>query len=177
MHYRLKSLSLATATLLLSLTSPLLPLTLKFEPLVAQAQTLEQQEPGAEKWFLEVYQLYIRSEYPATLEKLQQYLVTFRQKGDRAREGAVLTCMGVVYRSMGQPTQALEYLQNALAILREVGKSPNGDRSTARLWEGRTLGQIGVAYTALGRYAQSLEYSQQALVNSLTIFCSSLTNL
>jgi hypothetical protein len=39
MHYRFRYLSLATATLLLSLTSPLLPLTLKFEPLVVQAQT------------------------------------------------------------------------------------------------------------------------------------------
>lgn len=159
----MRYLSLATATLLLTLT-PLLPITWKFEPLVVQAQTLEQQEPGAEKWFLEAYQLYIRSEYPATLAKLQQDLATFRQKGDRAREGAVLTCMGVVYRSMGQPNQALEYLQNALAILKEVGKSPNGDRSTAYMWEGRTLNQIGVVYSNLGRYAQALEYSQQALV-------------
>lgn len=39
MHYRLNSLSLATATLLLSLFTPLLPLTLKLEPLVVQAQT------------------------------------------------------------------------------------------------------------------------------------------
>lgn len=39
MHYRLKSLSLATATLLLSFFTPLLPLTLKFKPLVVQAQT------------------------------------------------------------------------------------------------------------------------------------------
>jgi CHAT domain-containing protein/tetratricopeptide (TPR) repeat protein len=164
MRYRLKSLSLATATLLLSLTSPLFPLTLNLKPLVVQAQTLEQQEPGAEKWFLEAYQLYIRSEYPATLAKLQQDLTEFRNKGDRAREGAVLTCMGVVYRSMGQPTQALDYLQNALTILREVGKSPHGDRSTARLWEGRTLNQIGVVYSVLGRYGQALHYSQQALV-------------
>ncbi len=164
MHYRLKSLSLASATLVLSLLTPLLPLTLKFEPLIAQAQTLEQQEPGAEKWFLEAYQLYIRSEYPATLAKLQQDLTEFRNKGDRAREGAVLTCMGVVYRSMGQPTQALDYLQNALTILRDVAKSPHGDRSTARLWEGRTLNQIGLVYSVLGRYGQALDYSQQALV-------------
>ena len=73
MHYHLKSLSLATATLLLSLTSPLLPLTLKFEPLVVQAQTIEQQEPGAEKWFLEAYQLWLKGDYPATLEELQSF--------------------------------------------------------------------------------------------------------
>ena len=43
---RIRYLSLATATLLLSLT-PLLPVNGKFE-LVVQAQTLEQLEPGAE---------------------------------------------------------------------------------------------------------------------------------
>ena len=116
MHYRLKSLSLATATLLLSLFTPLLPLTLKFEPLPVQAQTIEQQEPGAEKWFLEGYQLWLKGDYPATLEKLQQDLARFRQEGDRAREGAVLACIGRVYSSMGQNTQALEYSQKALAF-------------------------------------------------------------
>jgi tetratricopeptide (TPR) repeat protein len=163
MHYRLKSLSLATATLLLSLTSPLLPLTLNLEPLVIQAQTIEEQEPGAEQWFLEAYQLWLRGDYPAALEKLQQDLVRFRKKGDRAREGAVLACMGRVYSSMGQYAQALEYSQKALAILREAGNLPNGDRSTARTWEGRTLNFIGGAYDGLGQYTQALEYSQQAL--------------
>ena len=163
MHYRLKSLSLATATLLLSLTSPLLPLTLKFEPLVVQAQTLEQQEPGAEKWFLEVYQLWLKGDYPATLEKLQQDLARFRKEGDRTRVGAVLSCIGIVYRTWGKPTQALEYSQKALALLREVGKLPNGERSTARTWEGRTLFNIGVVYSNLGQDTQALEFLNQAL--------------
>jgi CHAT domain-containing protein/Tfp pilus assembly protein PilF len=163
MHYRLKSLSLATATLLLSLTSPLLPLTLKFEPLVAQAQTLEELEPGADKWFLEAYPLFLRGEYPATLEKLQQDLVRFRKEGDHAREGAVFTCIGIVYYFMGQYTQALEYSQNALAILREVGKLPTGDRSTARTWEGRALYSIAIVYSSMGQVPQALESSQQAL--------------
>ncbi len=171
MHYRLKSLSLATATLLLSLFTPLLPLTLKLEPLAAQAQTLEQQEPGAEKWFLEVYQLWLKGDYQAALEKLQQDLARFRKEGDRAREGAVITCMGIMHHSMGQPTQALEHLQNALALLREVDKLPNGNslpdssasRSTAHTWEGRTLNYIGGVYSELGQYTQAIEYSQQAL--------------
>ncbi|AFZ17353.1 CHAT domain-containing protein [Allocoleopsis franciscana] len=163
MHYRLKSLSLATATLLLSLFTPLLPLTLKFEPLVVQGQTLEQQEPGAEKWYLEAYQRLLTGEYLAALEKLQQDLVTFRKNSDRAREGAVLTCIGIVYSNIGQYTQALEYSQKALAILREVGKLPNGDRATARTWEGRTVYSIGLVYGSIGEYTQALEYSQQAL--------------
>ncbi|HEY9831180.1 MAG TPA: tetratricopeptide repeat protein [Stenomitos sp.] len=164
MHYRFKSLNFATATLLLSLTSSLLSVTLQFEPLVVQAQTLEQQEPGAEKWFLEAYQLLIRGDYPATLEKLQQDLARFRRGGDQARVGAVLACMGRVYTSMGQYTQALEYSQKALAILREVGKLPDSEqRSTARIWEGRTLYSIGEVYLDLGQYTQALDYSQQAL--------------
>ncbi|NEQ23218.1 MAG: tetratricopeptide repeat protein [Microcoleus sp. SIO2G3] len=163
MHRRLKSLSLTTATLLLSLFTPLLPLTLNLKPLVVQAQTIEEQEPGAEKWFLEAYELWLKGDYPATLEKLQQDLARFRQEGDRARVGAVIACIGIVYRSMGQYPQALEYSQNALALLREVGKLPNDDRSTARTWEGRTLNNIGIVYSGLGQYAQALEYSQQAL--------------
>jgi CHAT domain-containing protein/Tfp pilus assembly protein PilF len=163
MHYRLKSLSLATATLLLSLTSLLLPLTLKFEPLVVQAQTLEQQELGEEKWFLEAYRLWLRGDYPAALEKLQQDLVRFRQEGDRTRVGAVLTCIGMVYSNLGQYTQALEYFQNALALLRDVSNLPDTKRSTARTWEGRTLYSIGLVYGSIGEYTQALEYSQQAL--------------
>ncbi|MEW6492205.1 MAG: tetratricopeptide repeat protein [Cyanobacteriota bacterium] len=171
MHYHLKSLSLATATLLLSLFTPLLPLTWKFEPLVVQAQTLEQQEPGAERWYLEAYQLLLKGDYPEALNKLQQHLVTFRKKGDRARVGAVLTCIGMVYSNMGQYTQALEYSQNALALLREVSNLPNGDslrdssasRSTARTWEGRTLYSMGLVYGSIGEYTKALEYSQQAL--------------
>jgi CHAT domain-containing protein/Tfp pilus assembly protein PilF len=171
MHYRLKSLSLATATLLPSVTSPLLPLSLKFEPLVVQAQTLEQQKPGEEKWYLEADQLWLKGNYPAALEELQQDLARFRKEGDRARVGAVLACMGMVYRSMGQHTQALEYSQQALALLRQVGQLPNGDslrdnsasRSTARTWEGRTLFSIALIYVMLGQYTQSLDYSQQAL--------------
>ncbi|WP_242058744.1 tetratricopeptide repeat protein [Microcoleus sp. FACHB-SPT15] len=165
MHRRLKFLSVATATLLLSLKSPLLPLSWKFEPLVVQAQTIEEQEPGAEKWFLEAYELWLKGDYPATLEKLQQDLARFRQEGDRARVGAVITCIGVVYRSMGQYAQALEYSQKALALLKEVAKLPNSEqRFTARTWEGRTLYGIGIVYRNLGQYTQALEYSQQALV-------------
>jgi CHAT domain-containing protein/tetratricopeptide (TPR) repeat protein len=97
------------------------------------------------------------------LEKLQQDLARFRQEGDRAREGAVIAYIGIVYGSMGKYTQALEYSQNALAILRELGKLPNSERSTAHTWEGRTLNNIGLVYSYLGQYTQALEYSQQAL--------------
>jgi tetratricopeptide (TPR) repeat protein len=136
---------------------------LKFEPLVVQAQTIEQQEPGAEKWFLEAYQLWLKGDYPATLEKLQQDLARFRKEGDRARVGAVLSCIGIVYRTWGKPTQALEYSQKALALLREVGKLPNGERFSARTWEGRTLFNIGVVYSSLGQDTQALEFLNQAL--------------
>ncbi|HEY9598605.1 MAG TPA: CHAT domain-containing protein, partial [Cyanophyceae cyanobacterium] len=158
-----KSLSLVTATLLLSVTSPLLPLTLKFEPLVVQAQTIEQQEPGAEQWFLEAYQLWLRGDYPATLEKLQQDLARFRQEGDRTRVGAVLSCIGIVYRTWGKYTQALEYSQKALALLRDFDKLPNSEHSTARTWEGRTLFNMGVVYSNLGQDTQALEFLNQAL--------------
>jgi tetratricopeptide (TPR) repeat protein len=88
MHYRLKSLSLATATLLLSLTSPLLPLTLKFEPLVVQAQTTQDRKAEALRLNKEdIGEVYRNlGQYPKALEFYQQALAiprNWRQGGGR----------------------------------------------------------------------------------------------
>src|SRR4028119_514028 len=102
MHYRLKSLSLATATLLLSLTSPLLPLTLKFEPLVVQAQTTQDREAEAlweefttTRLNQKGFQLFNRGQFREALEKFQEALVIFREIGERQGEGVILNNIGV----------------------------------------------------------------------------------
>ncbi|HEY9295090.1 MAG TPA: tetratricopeptide repeat protein, partial [Phormidium sp.] len=160
MQNRLSYLPFASTTLVFWLTFSFLPFISNYQPIVAQASTVAEQEPGAEKWFLEVYELWLKGEYPATLAKLQQYLTDFREKGDRAREGAVIACIAIVYRSMGNYNQSLRYFQEALAILRANSLKNN---STARIWEGRALDQMGLVYSFLGQYPQAFASAQQAL--------------
>ena len=83
MHYHLRTLSLATATLLLSLTSPLLPLTLKFEPLVVQAQTTQDRATEARQLLQKGSQQYRQALLKEALETFQQALALRRAVGDR----------------------------------------------------------------------------------------------
>ncbi len=173
MHYRLQSLSLATATLVLSVISPLLPLTWEFEPLGVQAQTIEQQEPGAEKWFLEVYQLWLKGDYPAALEKLQQDLVRFRKEGDQDIHKAYyqksvqhfntgqFQIASILPQLITKPQSASAKLQEELERYQEtlVTYREKGDR----IGEANTLNQIGAIYARLGKYSKALDYHQQAL--------------
>ncbi|WP_306415015.1 MULTISPECIES: CHAT domain-containing protein [unclassified Calothrix] len=55
---------------------------------------------------------------------------------------------------MGDYPKAIEYLQQRLAIAREIKD---------RLGEGQSLGNLGVAYHALGDYPKAIEYIQQRL--------------
>ncbi|MBD1929083.1 tetratricopeptide repeat protein [Trichocoleus sp. FACHB-90] len=154
MHYRLKSLSLATATLLLSLTSPLLPLTLKFEPLVAQAQTTQYRKAEAQRLYEEGRQELNRGQFQEALQTFQQVSVIFREIGDRQGEAYSLGSLGSAYGALGQYQQALEFYQQALAIQREIGD---------RRGEAYSLGGLGTTYQVLGQSQQAIESLQQAL--------------
>ncbi len=154
MHYHLKSLSLATATLLLSLTSPLLPLSLKFEPLVVQAQTTQDRKAEATRLHRQGLQLVNRGQFREALEKFQQALAIFREVGDREEEGTILDDIAYVYHILGQYAEALKFRQQALAIHRKLGD---------RAGEAATLSGIGTVYDILGQYQKALEYYQSAL--------------
>jgi len=60
----------------------------------------------------------------------------------------------LIYNNLGQYPKALEFLQQAFAIDKEIG-----DRSG----EGTTLNNIGLIYFNLGQYPKALEFFQQAL--------------
>ncbi len=151
---RIRYLSLATATLLFSLT-PLLPVNGKFEHLVVQAQTTQDRKAEAERLNNEGLQLLNKSQFREGLEKFQQALVIVREIGERKGEGTILNNIGLVYYNLGQYPKALEFYQQALAIHREVGN---------RAVEGTTLNNIGEIYRSLGQYPKALEFYQQALV-------------
>jgi CHAT domain-containing protein/Tfp pilus assembly protein PilF len=154
MHYHLKSHSLASATLLLLLLTPLLPLSLKFEPLIAQAQTTQDRKAEMVRLNEEGLQLLDRSQFREALEKFQKALVIIREIGDRQGEGDTLNNIGRVYRNLGQYAKALEFFNQALAIRKEVGDKGG---------EGTTLNNIGLVYRNLGQYPKALEFFSQVL--------------
>jgi CHAT domain-containing protein/tetratricopeptide (TPR) repeat protein len=155
MHYRLKSLSLATATLLLSLTSPLLPLTLKCEPLVVQAQTAQEQKLQADGLLGQGFNQLNDSQYQAAIQSLQEALKIYRQLGNRHKEATSLYGLGWAYDDLGQLGRAIESYQASLVIAREIGD---------RWLEATDLNLLGYAYLQLGQYRQALQFNQQSLV-------------
>ncbi|MCB8944020.1 MAG: tetratricopeptide repeat protein [Ardenticatenaceae bacterium] len=62
--------------------------------------------------------------------------------------------LGWCYRSLGQPREALAYLQLALDIRRKFGP---------RVGEAATLNMMGVVWDDLGQYEQAIAYLEQAL--------------
>src|SRR5919202_3206709 len=162
MHHRLKSLSLATATLLLSLFTPLLPLTLKFEPLVVQAQTVQDRNAEAMRLYEEGRQQFNRGQFREALEKFQQALVIVREIIDLHDEITILLAIGDLYAdSLYQFPQALEFYQQALVASRKIG-TPNRQ-------EVLSLKKIGEMHYFLSSYAKALEFLQQGLTVSTKI--------
>ncbi|MBD2086642.1 tetratricopeptide repeat protein [Coleofasciculus sp. FACHB-542] len=154
MHYRLRYLSFATATLLLSVTFPLLPLTSNFEPLVVQAQTTQDRNAKAKRLNEEGLQQLDRGQFQEGLEKFQQALAINREIGDRKGEGVSLNNIGLAYNNLDRYPKALEFYQQALAIFIE---------SRDKAEEGNTRSNIGLVYRKLSQYPKALEFYQQAL--------------
>ena len=70
-------------------------------------------------------------------------------------EGTTLNNLGTLYHAQGQYAQALNFFQQALVIVREVGN---------RMGEGTTLNNLGVLSHNRGQHPQALDFYQQALV-------------
>ncbi|HUF38050.1 MAG TPA: tetratricopeptide repeat protein, partial [Anaerolineales bacterium] len=94
---------------------------------------------------------------------LRQDEIDWNERGLRAAEGnadlredqgVLFNNIGAVYNYLGQRARALEYYQQALTIMEEIG-----DRSGLA----GTLNNIGAVYDNLGQWTRALEYYQQAL--------------
>jgi tetratricopeptide (TPR) repeat protein len=76
--------------------------------------------------------------------------------GNRNVEATVLQNLGsLMYQGLNQNEKALEFLKQALPIMREVGN---------RYGEGMVLQNLGGVYRAFGQHKQALEYFMQSLV-------------
>lgn len=156
-------LSLLTATLLLSLTSPLqLPGTPLGIPGAMAAKSAKDSKVEAEKLPVksfprfngELFQIagslgtgfkikLSPTELRKELETLQQALVTQRKNGDRTGEAETLNQMGTIYVQLRDYSNALNLHQQALAIYEKLST----EQSAAE-----TVGYIGNAYFKSGQY-------------------------
>jgi len=156
MHRSFKSKSLVSASLLLSLISPLpLPGTTPGTSIAqAQAQTNQDRKAEAARLFQQGLQQYRQALYREALQTYQQALVIRRELGDRVGEAQTLNNIGEVYNGLDEYSKALEILQQALGIRKEVS-----DKAGI----GETLNHIGDAYNGLDEYPKALAILQQAL--------------
>ncbi len=75
-------------------------------------------------------------------------------------EGAWLGNLASCFSDLGQNARAIEYLEQALAINREIG-----DRRS----ESANLGRLGMIYSEIGQNIRAVEYVKQALLISREI--------
>jgi CHAT domain-containing protein/predicted negative regulator of RcsB-dependent stress response len=83
-------------------------------------------------------------------------LAKARSEDDEILTAIILCHLGPVYNELGQPSQALKVLQEALALLREDDDLPNEGKAAV-------LHNLGAVYLALGQKDQALEHYEQAL--------------
>jgi tetratricopeptide (TPR) repeat protein len=158
MHPCVYHLSIVSATLLLSLASPLqlAGIPLGINAASAQEQTTQEllRNPALVRYHIGVEQLK-KGEFRDALQTFETVLSLFRAIGDRQSEGVTLNTIGFVYENLGQYPQALKSYEQALVIHKEIGN---------KVEEGTTLNNIGEIYRKLGKYANALQFYEQALV-------------
>jgi CHAT domain-containing protein len=154
MHHHLKFFSLATATLLLSLFTPLLPLTSNFKPLVAQAQTTQDRKAEADRLFQQGGEQVSNRQYEAAIPFYQQALKIYQEIRDRQREAYTLNDLAVAYRRLKQYQRAIELYQQSLAIKRELRD---------RRGEANSLMNLHNVYKDLNQYGKAIEFGEQGL--------------
>jgi tetratricopeptide (TPR) repeat protein len=75
-------------------------------------------------------------------------------RGSKARRATLLSELGLTYAGLSEPNRAIEYLESALRLSREIG-----DRHSEEI----TLGNLGLAYAELSRVEEAIGYYEQAL--------------
>ena len=158
MHPPLKSVSLFTTALLLSLIPYLLPSSVGARHVVlllsvsAQTPAAQNTQTEVDKLFQEGVQQYRHGYYSKALVTYQRVLEICQQLNDKDGIAQTLNNMGEAYLNLSQQDKALEVLQQALAIRREL-KDRRG--------EGETLDNFGSIYNLKKQY--DLEGRQNSL--------------
>lgn len=90
------------------------------------------------------------------------------EMGDRARLGAALCDLGVIYARRNPPKDALNYLHKSLAIFEEIGDKKG---------QARALHAMGTAYDAENRFDLGVEHYEKSLALSQEVGNRNLTAL
>ncbi len=102
--------------------------------------------------------------FQESLKLYQQALTNYRNRGDRLGESIVLTGMGSAQIGLRQEVQAVENLQQALAIQQsQQTSSASADKMLYLKAEGETQYQLGKAYISLEQYAKALPLLEKSL--------------
>lgn len=110
-----------------------------------------------------------RGQFPEALKTFDRVLKQARKIGDKKLEGTTLTQIGTIYRRLGLYSQAIEFLEQALAI---------NIASKDKVNVGITLYNLGQVYERLGQYDRALESFQGALAiakNTQNLFLEATT--
>ena len=87
-------------------------------------------------------------------ERLNKMLAQATKTGDKKMEGALLTQLGNLSRSLFEYVKAKDYFQRALAIWKEKGE---------RKEEGKTLNSLGGVCSKTGEYQQAKKHYEEAM--------------
>ncbi|MEG4357005.1 MULTISPECIES: tetratricopeptide repeat protein, partial [unclassified Microcoleus] len=117
-HSRLTNVFLASISLFLLATIPLLTTPDSLFPAIAQTTNARQAE--GDRLMQQGNQQYRASQFQAALNSWQQALQIYRALKNRLGEGTALGTLGGAYRSLGDYTKAIEYSQQSLAIARSI---------------------------------------------------------
>src|SRR6185369_10973036 len=125
--------------------------------LTAQAQSSNlSTSPKADDVLEAAKKIYSEDGPSKALPEYERALTLFQKEGNRKGEAITIGLMGNAYKKLGQPVKALEFLQRALAMKREIGD---------RLEEGKTLSNLGLFYWhTVNDYPKALDYYNQASV-------------
>jgi tetratricopeptide (TPR) repeat protein len=86
---------------------------------------------------------------------LETALHAARQLNDRGWEGVHLGNLGLAYRALNKPSEAIKLHEEARAISHESGS----------LWlEGASILNVGLSYADIGDYNKAIEHYEQALI-------------
>jgi tetratricopeptide (TPR) repeat protein len=88
------------------------------------------------------------------LDLLLLFLPASQWHTDRSQEASIYNSLGMVYNLLGRKTEALNYYERALVLVKEIE-----DRHA----EGVTLRHIGRVYNALGEKKRALQFFENAL--------------
>src|SRR5262245_22005636 len=125
------------------------------EPLPATAQGKNQ--AAAERKFEEGEALRAQGTSESlqlAVKKYEEALLLWRAIGDRSGEARTLNNIGIVYASLGEKQEALDFYNQALPLRRAVGD---------RRGEIGTLNNIGLVYDSLGEKQKALDFYNQSL--------------